>query len=169
MRAGKAELGKGANSAKDFGGDEGFDPAGVFGAEKLEDLAAGDDDFGGFGAGEVAVNGGYYAGRLLEGETVEVHGSGGVRLRLRLRVRVLRVEGEGFVGKRVKVSEGGFLVLVEISSFPKRVCCIHVCPSFVNNSGIIKAGTCWFSHSFGCRFDCCSPAPFEKKKKRSDW
>lgn len=105
MRAGKAELGKGANSAKDFGGDEGFDPAGVFGAEKLEDLAAGDDDFGGFGAGEVAVNGGYYAGRLLEGETVEVHGSGGVRLRLRLRVRVLRVEGEGFVGKRVKVSE----------------------------------------------------------------
>lgn len=101
MRAGKPELGKGANSAKDFGGDEGFDPAGVFGAEKLEDLAAGDDDFGGFGAGEVAVNGGDYAGRLLESETVEVHGSGGVRL----RVRVLRVEGEGFEGKRVKVSE----------------------------------------------------------------
>lgn len=101
MRAGKAELGKGANSAKDFGGDEGFDPAEVFGAEKLEDLAAGDDDFGGFGAGEVAVNGGDYAGRLLESETVEVHGSGGVRL----RVRVLRVEGEGFEGKRVKVSE----------------------------------------------------------------
>lgn len=86
MGASEAELGEGANGAKDFGGDEGFDPAGAFRPEKFEDLAAGYDDFRGFGAGEVAVNGGDYAGGLLESETVEVHGSGGVWL----RVRVLR-------------------------------------------------------------------------------
>lgn len=50
-----------------------MDLTGGVGAEKVEDFAAGDGDFLGFVAGEVAVDGADYARGALESETVEVH------------------------------------------------------------------------------------------------
>lgn len=78
LGAHEAELGEGADGAKDFDGENGLDPTIVVGAEEIENLTAGHHDFLALAAGEVAVYGADDAGGALQSKTVEIHGGGWV-------------------------------------------------------------------------------------------